>query len=340
MNLTTRWMGFELPHPFIVGASPIADSPESARRAEDAGAAAIVMRSLFEEQITAEALAAHRATVVHADSFPEAMSYLAEPVEYVLGPDAYLDLIGKLRSSLSIPVIASLNGATPGGWTQYALLMEQAGASAIELNLFDVAADIYESSDAIERRGVEVVQAVRGAVGIPLAVKVSPFYSSTGSFASRLVEAGAAGLVLFNRFFEPDIDVESLEVRSHMRLSTSAELPLRLRWLAILSERVAADLAVSGGVHTVLDAVKATMCGADAIQLVSCLLQNGVAHIDALRRGLIAWLDENEYESLEQMRCSMNLERCPNPSAYRRGNYLHMLQTWSRDALGMPDSRA
>ena len=227
---------------------------------------------------------------------------------------------------MKIPVIGSLNGTTLGGWLEYARLIEEAGADALELNVYRLAADPDESGEAIERQTLDMVRAVRAGIGIPLAVKLSPFYTALASFASRLDEAGADGLVLFNRFYQADVDPEELEAVRSLHLSDSSELLLRLRWLAILSGRVEVSLASSGGVHTPVDAVKATLCGADSIQVVSALLRNGPEHLTVLRDGLAGWLTDHEYESLDQMKGSMNLERCPDAEAYERANYMHILQ--------------
>ena len=228
----------------------------------------------------------------------------------------------------SVPFIASLNGYTLGGWLDYAKLMQEAGADALELNVYQLATDANESADSIEARTIEMVRAVRGAVRVPLAVKLSPFYTALGHFARRLDEAGANGLVLFNRFYQPDIDIEELQVRRAVYLSHSSELPLRLRWLAILSGKVEASLAVSGGVHTVVDVIQSVMTGAHAVQIVSALLQRGPAHLAVLRQELTKWLEEHEYDSLRQMQGSMNLASCPDPRVYERANYMLMLQGW------------
>ena len=329
MDLSTTYAGLELAHPFIAGASPLADTLDSARQAEEGGAAAIVMRSLFEEQIDAEALATHHATEPHGHSFGEATSYLPDPDEFAIGADEYIDRLGLLTRSLGIPVFASLNGTTAGGWLAHARMMEQAGAAAIELNVFEVASDVHETSAAVEQRLVEMVGQVRAGVSIPVTVKLSPFFASLPNVAMKFIEAGANGLVLFNRFFEPDIDIEELEIRPHMTLSSSSELALRLRWLAILSPLKGASLAVTGGVHTVTDAVKALMCGASAVQMVSALLMRGPQRLRAMTGELTAWLTEHEYGGLGDLQGSMNVARCPDPGAYLRGNYMRMLQTWT-----------
>lgn len=329
MDLSTRYLGMNLPHPFIAGASPLADTLDGARRLEDAGAAAIVMRSLFEEQLDMEALATQHSIEAHAESFGEALSYFPDPVDFVMGPDEYLETLRRTKESLRIPVFASLNGYTPGGWLSHARALAQAGADGLELNLYYIATDQTESADVIEGRAVEMVHEVRVAVGIPVAVKLSPFYTSLPHLAWRLEEAGADGLILFNRFFETDIDVENLDLRPSLRLSTSEELLLRLRWLAVLSGRLRrVTLAVSGGVHTSLDAVKAIMVGASAVQVVSALMRGGAGHLNRLRGEVAAWMEERHYESLTQMRGSMDILHCPNPESLARANYMRVLQTW------------
>ncbi|MCP4250037.1 MAG: dihydroorotate dehydrogenase-like protein [bacterium] len=328
MDLSTEYLGFELPGPFIVGACPLADDFETLIALERAGASAVVLRSLFEEQIRGEVLASAHSTEAHAESFGEALSFFPEPDGLVMGPHEYVRHLGQVKEALHIPVIASLNGTTPGGWLDYARQLADAGADALELNLYSVATDPAETAAAIEQRAVDMVEEVKRAVKIPLAVKLSPFYTGLANFAHRLDEAGADGLVLFNRFFEPDIDLEELEVLAQLRLSDSSELLLRLRWLAILSGNVGASLAVTGGVHTGLDALKAVMCGAGAVQLVSVLLREGPGHVSLLLAEIREWLQEHEYESLRQAQGSMNLTRCPDPASFERGNYARMLQTW------------
>jgi dihydroorotate dehydrogenase (fumarate) len=328
MDLSTTYLGFQLPHPFMAGAGPMADTVESVKRLEDAGAAAITMRSLFEEQIASEQLATSRSMDTPANSFAEALSYFPSPEEFVLGPDEYLEQIRKNKAAVDIPVIASLNGTTLGGWLDYANLMQQAGADALELNVYYLATDPDETGAALERRTVEMVGAVKKAVSIPVAVKVSPYYSSMANVAKHLDACSADGLVLFNRFYQPDIDVEELQVVSDLNLSNSGALLLRLRWLAILSGRIRASLAVTGGVHTALDAIKAVMCGANAVQMVSALLKNGPQHLAKVRNEVSKWLEEHEYESLRQMQGSMSLQKCPDPKAFERANYMHILQSW------------
>jgi dihydroorotate dehydrogenase (fumarate) len=328
MDLSTTYLGLKLPHPLMPGASPMVDDIDNVRRLEDAGAAAIVMHSLFEEQISREQVATFVHTESHGQSFAEALTYFPSPEAFALGPEEYLEHVRKVKQAVSVPVIGSLNGFTPGGWLDYAKLIEQAGADALELNVYYLGSDADETGVSIEERTVRMVKAVREAVRIPVAVKLSPYYTSLAQFASQLDGAGADGLVIFNRFYQPDIDVEELQVRRQIHLSTSAELPLRLTWLALLSPKVKASLAVSGGVHTTLDVVQSVMTGAHAVQLVSCLLKRGPAHLATLKGELTQWLEEHEYHSLRQMQGSMNLEACPDPAVYERANYMLMLQSW------------
>lgn len=331
MDLSTSYLGFELPHPFMPGASPMAQDLDLVRRLEDAGAAAIVMHSLFEEQIVHEQVSTMSFMEDPANSFAEALSYLPEPDTFHLGPDAYLEQLRKIREAVAVPVIASLNGTTRGRWLEYAGLLESAGAHAIELNIYQLATDPHESAATIEKRTTEIVADVRSRVAVPVAVKLSPFYSALAHFAKKLEDAGADGLVLFNRFYQPDIDVEELEVERTLRLSDSSALLLRLRWLAILSAQIDVSFAVTGGVHTVEDAIKSVMAGAHAVQLVSILLEHGPERLAVLRHELETWLVEHEYESLEQMRGSMSLTNCPDAAAYERANYMHILQGWKSE---------
>jgi len=328
MDLSTTYLGLPLAHPFMPGASPLVDDIDTVRRLEDAGAPCIVMHSLFEEQIVRESLGTIAATVPHEESFGEALSYLPDPEEFRLGPHEYLEQIHRIRDAVGIPVIASLNGITTAKWLEYSTLIEEAGASALELNVYYMATDPEESGEAVERRTLDIVERVKKTISIPVAVKLSPFFSSMSSLAARIDAAGADGLVLFNRFYQPDIDVEVLEVVPSLRLSDSSELLLRLRWLAILSGRVRASLAVSGGIQTHIDAIKAVMAGAHAVQTVSELLRHGPDRLRSLRMSMIAWMEEHEYESLAQMRGSMSLQRCPDPAAFERANYMRILQSW------------
>ena len=328
MDLSTNYLGLTLPHPLVAGASPLADDLDGVRRLEDAGAAAIVLRSLFEEQITREQMSEFDNLERHADSFAEAASYFPTPDAFALGPFEYLNHLRRAREAVGIPVMASLNGATPGGWIEYARLVEQAGADALELNLYRLATDPETTGADIERQGIDTVREVKKAVTIPVAVKLSPFYAAFAHVAREFDRAGADALVIFNRFYQPDIDAEGLTATRTLHLSDSSELRLRLHWLAILSGRVRASLAVTGGVHTALDVVKATMAGAHVTQMVSALLMHGPAHLQTVLGDLAAWMHEHEWDSLSRMRGNMNLSKVPDPDAYERANYMLMLQSW------------
>jgi dihydroorotate dehydrogenase (fumarate) len=328
MDLSTNYLGFRLPHPLIPGASPLADELDGIRRLEDAGAPMIVLRSLFEEQIIHDQLAAQHGIDEHENAFAEALSYLPSPEGFRFGPGSYVEHVERVKRAVSVPVVASLNGTTPGGWVEYARLLQDAGADALELNLFLVPTDPEESAETIETRLIELVRAVRSHVRVPLAVKLSHFYTSLAHFARRLESEGVDGIVVFNRFYEPDIDVRDQQVLRTLSLSSSAELLPRLHALAIVSGRTRLSLAVTGGVHTGLDALKAVMCGAEAVQMVSALLKKGAAQLAVARTELAHALEENEYDSLDQVRGSMSLTRCPDPKAYERVNYMHILQNW------------
>jgi len=328
MNLDTTYLGLALPHPFISGASPLVDELDTVRRLEDAGAAAIVMSSLFEEQIIHERMATFFADELRGETSPETLSYFPDSSPLGRGPDDYLEHLRRVKQAVSVPVIGSLNGSTPGGWLDYARLMQEAGADALELNAYALATDPWRSAGEIENDTVEMVRAVRDALQIPLAVKLSPFYTALAHFVERLVDAGVDGLVLFNPFYQPDIDIERLVVERSLHLSQASELALRLRWLAILSGQIRSSYAVSGGVHEASDAVKALMTGADAVQLVSELLRHGPERLRTLRAELARWLEEHNYESLAQLRGSMNLATCPDLAAYERANYMLILRSW------------
>ncbi len=328
MDLSTKYLGLTLPHPLVAGSSPMVDELDTVKKLEDAGCAAIVMHSLFEEQITREQLGTEMDMELHAESFAEALSYFPQPQEFRLGPEKYLEQIRRIKAAVKIPVIGSLNGTSPAGWLTYAKLIEQAGADALELNVYYLATQAWETSEHVESRTIESVKTVKQAVKIPVAVKLSPFYSSLAHLAKQLDEAGADGLVLFNRFYQPDLDVDELEVVPSLQLSDSSELLLRLRWLAILSGHFKGSLACTGGVHSHLDVVKAVMAGADAVQLVSALLKRGPQYLGALRDGIERWLQEHEYDSLAQMKASMSHQKSPNPQALERANYMRILQGW------------
>jgi dihydroorotate dehydrogenase (fumarate) len=334
MDLSTTYLGLKLKHPLIVGASPMVGDIDQVKRLEDAGAAAVVMQSLFEEQLLFEQSAQQSYVDAFENANAEAMSFLPKSGDYVFGPDAYLEQIRKVKAAVKVPVIGSLNGISNSGWLDYSAKIEQAGADALELNVYALPTAADDAAAALEQRLAEMVKHVKGKVKIPVAVKLSPFFTSPVNVASQLVAAGVDGLVIFNRFYQPDIDIEQLEVRHSLELSTSSELRLRLRWLAVLSAKVKTSLAVTGGVHTGSDALKAVMAGASAVQVVSAILKNGPSWIAKTRDEMKVWLESRDYNSLAQALGSMNLARCPDPGIYERGNYMKVLSTWSRSNLG------
>jgi len=329
VDLATRYCGLKLAHPFMPGASPMVDNLDTVRRLEDAGAAAIVMHSLFEEQIVGEELDIHRAHVAAMELSPEAFDHLPDPDAFRLGPDEYLRQIERVREAVDVPVIASLNGTHDAGWVRYATLIEDAGADALELNPYEMVAALDEPTDAIERRIVSLVAAVREATSLPLAVKLLPMFAGLSAFAERLAAAGADALVLFNRPYQPAIDLHTLDLSHAYPLSSHDELGVRLRWLGLISARATADLACSGGVYSADDAVRAVMCGAHAVQMVSALLRYGAAHLGVVMQGVVAWMQEHEYTSIAQMRGCMNLANCPDPRVYTRWGYIRTLQNGS-----------
>lgn len=328
MNLSTTYLGLQLAHPLMAGASPMVDDMGMVKRLEDAGASAIVMHSLFEEQITREEQGTIMDMELSSNTSAEAISFFPQPDEFRLGPETYLEQIRRIKAAVAVPVIASLNGTTPAGWLRYGKLMEQAGADALELNVYYIATDSKESGSGVEKRTLDIVRAVKSEVKIPVSVKLSPFFSSLAHFAMELEAAGADGLVLFNRFFQPDINVEELIAEPSLQLSGPADLLLRLRWLAVLHGQMKGSLAVTGGVHDGMGALKAVMAGADAVQMVSALLIHGPERLAQTRAGLAEWLEEHEYESLAQARGSMSLLKCPNPQAFTRANYMRILNGW------------
>ena len=325
MNLETDYLSLKLGSPLVPSASPLSQEIGHLRAMEDTGAGAVVLHSLFVEQIEQETRTLWHYMTSGMDSHAEALSYFPEPGEFRHGPDAYLEHVRRARAALGIPVIASLNGSTPGGWTAYARRMQEAGAAAVELNLYEVPADLDLTSDEIERRHLEVVREVRRDLSIPLAVKIGPYFSAPAGMAARLGKAGADGLVLFNRFYQPDIDLADLEVRPSVRLSSPDELPLRLRWIAILHGRVPLSLAATGGVHDHEDVLKALLVGADVTMLCSALLRRGIGHLADVRTGLIRWMEEREYASVEQLKGSMSQRACHDPAAFERASYMKAL---------------
>ena len=329
IDLRTRYLGLELQHPIVASASPLTGNVDSLKRLQAAGVAAVVLPSLFEEQIEHEEMATHNLLLSGTELSPEARGFFPEMQNYITGPERYLKLIADAKKALSVPVIASLNGHTPGGWTGMARQMQDAGADAIELNVYFLATNVDDTSAAVEQRYVELVESVTRHVGIPVAVKVAPYFSAMANMAARLTGAGASGLVLFNRFLQPDIALEELEVSPHLVLSTSDELRLALRWIAILRGRVDASLAATGGAHTPDDVLKLLLAGADCVMLASSLLTQGPGHIGTLVRGVQAWMTEREYTSVAQLKGSLSQQSCPDPDAFERANYMKALQSYT-----------
>jgi dihydroorotate dehydrogenase (fumarate) len=328
-DISTRYLGLSLKSPLVASASPLCESVPNIRELEDAGMGAVVLPSLFEEQLELESNALDDDLWRGAESSPESQSLLPDLQNYNLGPDGYLDLIEGAKAAVDIPVIASLNGVSPGGWAEYARLMAEAGADAIELNIYSIVTEPAESALEVERGYVELVRQIKRTVHVPVAVKLSPFFSAPANIAMRLDEAGANGLVLFNRFYQPDFDVESLEVVPRLTLSHPDELLLRLHWAAILSDHVEADLAITGGVHSANDVVKCIMAGASATMMASVLLQRGIHHAFSVVLELQRWLEEHEYDSVRQMCGSMSRHSVPDPTAFERGNYMRVLSSYA-----------
>lgn len=326
MNLTTTYLGLTLKNPIVPSSSPLSRHVSSLRQLEDAGAAAVVMYSLFEEEINAESRTLDRYLSQGTDSFAEALSYFPEANEYrTVGPDSYLDHIRQAKDALDIPVIASLNGVSTGGWIRYAKLMEEAGADALELNVYYVPADITIPSAEVEQIYLDVLRDVKKTISIPVAMKLSPFFSSTGYMAHQLSLAGADGLVLFNRFYQPDLDLEKLEVVPNLVLSQAEEMRLPLRWIALLYGRVEADLALTTGVHTAQDALKGIAAGADVTMMASELIRHGPGRVREVLTEMEQWLIDHEYESLGQLRGSLSQINCGAPAAFERANYLQLV---------------
>jgi dihydroorotate dehydrogenase (fumarate) len=328
VDLTTRYLGLELRSPILPSASPLGQRIDTMKALVDAGVGGVVLPSLFEEQIEHDEIQIHGVLDLVADSNPEALSYLPEFDDYNTGSDAYLRHLEACAKELDVPVIASLNGISSGGWIAQAKRMQEAGAAAIELNIYLIAADPDETTDDVELRYVRLVEAVRAEVSIPLAVKIGPFFSSVGHMAHRLVAAGADGLVLFNRFMQPDIDLDTLTLAPTLRLSTSAELLLPLRWIGILRDRVHASLALTTGCHTAEDALKGLLVGADVVMMASALLHEGPEHAGGVLDGITTWMDDRGYVSVDQLRGSMSMANIPNPVAYARANYARLVTSF------------
>lgn len=328
MNLSTNYLGMHLRTPLIVSASPLSEEIDNIKRMEDAGASAVILHSLFEEQLTNDRFELDYHLSYGTESFAEALTFFPEPLNYHLGPEGYLNHIRKAKEAVRIPIIGSLNGSSLGGWTAYAKEIEQAGADGIELNIYYIPTDPDISGVEIEHTYLDILEMVKPHVSIPVSIKLSPFFSNLANFAKRLCDGGADGLVLFNRFYQPDINLEALEVFPNIILSTPQALRLPMRWIAILYGRVHASLAATSGIHTAQDVLKMLMVGANVTQLCSVLFRRGIDHIKIIERDLIDWLSEHEYESVRQLQGSMSQKNCANPSDFERAQYVRALHSY------------
>jgi dihydroorotate dehydrogenase (fumarate) len=322
MDLSTNYLGLKLRTPLVPGASPLSEDIDSLKQLEDSGASAIVLYSLFEEQLRQDREELNRNLEHGTESFAEALTYFPEPEEFRLGPEEYLKHISKAKAALKIPVVASLNGSSVGGWTSYAKAIQQAGADALELNIYYIPTDAQLTSLQIEQTYIDILKAVKASVSIPVAVKLSPFFTNFANMAKRLDEAGANGLVLFNRFYQPDIDLETLEVKPNILLSTPMAMRVPLRWIAILYGQIRSGLAATSGIYRATDVLKMLMAGADVTMLCSVLLRHGARQISVIERDLVAWLEEHEYQSVTQLKGSLSQKNCADPSAFERAQYM------------------
>jgi dihydroorotate dehydrogenase (fumarate) len=334
MDLTTTYMGMALKNPIVPSASPLSENLENIRRMEDAGAAAVVMYSLFEEQITLESQQLDHYLSYGVESFPEALSYFPDMQTYKVGPDDYLNRVRRAKQAVDIPIIGSLNGVSTGGWIEYARQIEEAGADGLELNVYYIPTDLGMTSAEVEQLYLDILRDVKKTVSIPVAMKLSPYFSATANMARRLAEAGADALVLFNRFYQPDFDLENLEVVPRVVLSNAHELLLPMRWVAILYGRVPVDLAITSGVHTLEEVLKGVMAGAKVTMMASELLQNGIQRISQILEGMVQWMEEYEYESVTQMQGSMSQQNVAEEAAFERANYMKVLGSWRPEPGG------
>jgi len=334
VDLTTNFLGLTLKNPLVASASPLSHKIDTVRQLEQAGISAVVMYSLFEEQIISDSLRLHRDLSQGTDSYAEALTYLPDLTaysdlrQYNIGPDVYVQNLYNLKQAVSIPVIGSLNGITNGGWIEYARKIQDAGADALELNIYNLPTDPDITSSVLEDRYIDLVRSIRASIKIPIAVKLSPFFTALPNFAKRLTEAGVNGLVLFNRFYQPDFDLDELEVIPRLVLSSSQELRLPLRWIAILYGRIPVDFALTSGIHTAEDIIKATMAGASACMIASTILKYGIEHAAELLEGIQSWMEEKEYESISQMKGSMSQQAVAEPTAFERANYIKVLSSF------------
>ncbi|MGZ5538383.1 MAG: dihydroorotate dehydrogenase-like protein [Chthoniobacterales bacterium] len=328
MNLTTRYLGFKLRTPLVPSASPLSEKIDNIKRMEDAGAAAVVFHSLFEEQVRQDRHQLEYYLQQGREMSAEAVSFFPEEAEFKVGPDAYLEHIAQAKAAVNIPIIGSLNGATFGGWMKYAREIEQAGADALELNIYATPTDEDRSADDIENEYLTIIASVKAQLKIPVAVKLSPFFTNFGQFARRVDRQGAGALVLFNRFYQPDIELETLEISPNILLSTPMAMRLPMRWIAMLYGRIGANLAATSGIHRATDALKMLMAGADVTMLCSILLRRGIEHLKVMEREIRQWMEEHEYESVEQLKGSMSQKNCPDPAAFERAQYMRALATY------------
>lgn len=328
VDISTTYLGMKLRSPLVVSANPLSEKLENIRKMEDAGASAVVLYSLFEEQIRKEREAVTHYLLYGTESFAEALTYFPEPDEYHAGTEDYLNLIRRAKESVDMPIIASLNGASLGGWTKFARKMEEAGADALELNIYTIPTNMNQSGEEIENMYLDILHAVKSAVQIPVAMKISPYFSNLAYMAKRFDMGGADGLVLFNRFYQPDIDLETMEVVPNVLLSTPQAMRLPLTWIAILYKRIKADMAATSGIHTATDVVKMIMAGASVTMMASAVLRSGIDHVRIVEQALRNWMTEHEYESIEQMRGSISQVNAPDPSAFERAQYIRSLKTY------------
>jgi len=331
-DLTTTYLGLNLKNPLVASASPLCEHLDNIKRMEDAGAGAVVLHSLFEEQIMFESNHLDRFLTHGTESFAESLSYFPDLGNYKLGPDGYLDHVRRAKAAVGIPIIGSLNGVSTGGWIRYAKMIQEAGADALELNVYYIPTDPEMTSTQVEQMYLDLVRDVKATLKIPVAVKLGHAFTAIANLVRRLDQAGADGLVLFNRFYQPDFDLENLEAAPRLTLSNSYELLLRIHWVAILYGRIKADLAITGGVHTAEDVLKAMMSGARVAMMTSALLKNGIGHLAKVRGDLLAWMEEHEYASIREMQGSMSYRSVAEPAAFERGNYMKVLSSYALTA--------
>jgi dihydroorotate dehydrogenase (fumarate) len=328
MDLSTTYLGMNLRTPLVVSASPLSEELDDIKRMEDAGASAVVLHSLFEEQLTNDSFELDYHLTNHTESYAEALTYFPEPTHFHLGPEGYLNHIRRAKEAVKIPIIASLNGTSPGGWTSYAKEMEQAGADALELNIYSIPTDAELPGVEVEQAYIDIIEMIKSHIKIPIAVKLSPFFSNLAHMAKRMNQEGADGLVLFNRFYQPDINFETLEIHPNIILSTPQALRLPMRWIAILYGRIRCSLAATSGIHTSRDVLKMLMVGADVTMLCSVLFRHGIDHIRVIERDLIDWMTERQFESVRQLQGSMSQKHCANPGDFERAQYVQALQSY------------